>query len=138
MKGKGRQGHAENFKGENNTLLLGAGGGLVYESCPTLATPWTVAHKAPLSMGFPRQEYWRGVPCPPPGDLPDPGIKFWLPALQADSLLSEPQGSPAGPEKQVTCSFTIHVGYVGLAPPAGWAGLPRDENRPCSIWVRSR
>ena len=39
------------------------------------ATPWTVARQAPLSMGFSRQEYWSGVPCPPPGDLPDPGIK---------------------------------------------------------------
>ena len=38
-------------------------------------TPWTVALQAPLSMGFPRQEYWSGLPCPPPGDLPDPGIK---------------------------------------------------------------
>ena len=62
---------------------------LVAQSCLTL---WTVAHQAPLSMEFPRQEYWRGLPCPPPGDLPDPGIKFWLPALQADSLLSEPPG----------------------------------------------
>ena len=39
------------------------------------ATPWTVAHQAPLSMGFSRQEYWSGLPCPPPGDLPDPGIE---------------------------------------------------------------
>ena len=39
------------------------------------ATPWTVAHQAPLSVGFPRQEYWKGLPCPPPGDLPNPGIK---------------------------------------------------------------
>ena len=38
------------------------------------AIPWTVAHQAPLSMGFSRQEYWSGLPCPPPGDLPDPGI----------------------------------------------------------------
>ena len=38
-------------------------------------TPWTIAHQAPLSMRFPRQEYWSGLPCPPPGDLPDPGIK---------------------------------------------------------------
>ena len=38
-------------------------------------TPWTVAPQAPLSMGFSRQEYWRGLPCPPPGDLPDPGIE---------------------------------------------------------------
>ena len=39
------------------------------------ATPWTVAHEAPLSMGFSRQENWSGLPCSPPGDLPDPGIK---------------------------------------------------------------
>ena len=39
------------------------------------ATPWAVAHQAPLSMGFSRQEYWSGLPYPPPGDLPDPGIK---------------------------------------------------------------
>ena len=38
-------------------------------------TPWTVAHQAPLSMGFFRQEYWSGLLCPPPGDLPDPGIE---------------------------------------------------------------
>jgi len=51
---------------------------------------WTVACQAPLSMGFSRQEYWSGLPCPPPRDLPNPGIKFRSPALQADSLPSEP------------------------------------------------
>ena len=45
-------------------------------------------------MEFSRQEYWSGVPCPPPGDLPDPGIKPVAPALQADSLLLSHQGSP--------------------------------------------
>ena len=40
-----------------------------------LATPWTVAHQAPLSLEFSRQEFWSGVPFPPPGDLPNPGIK---------------------------------------------------------------
>ena len=40
-------------------------------------TPWTVAHQAPLSMGFSRKEYWRGLPFPPPGDLPNPGIEPW-------------------------------------------------------------
>ena len=40
-----------------------------------VAILWTVAHQAPLSMGFSSQEYWSGLPCPPPGDLPDPGIK---------------------------------------------------------------
>ena len=63
---------------------------LVAKSCPTLATPWTVARQAPLSMGFPRQEYWSGLPFPPPGDLPDPGIETvalaTTPALEVDSL----------------------------------------------------
>ena len=53
------------------------------------ATPWTVAHQAPLSVGFPRQEYWSGLPFPPPGDLPA-GIKPGSPALQADTLPSKP------------------------------------------------
>ena len=58
------------------------------------ATPWTVALQAPLFMEFSRQEYWSGLPCPSPGDLPDPGIEPVSPALQADSLPSEPPGSP--------------------------------------------
>ena len=45
------------------------------QPCPTLWDPVTVAHQAPLSMGFSRQEYWSGLPCPPPGDLPDPGAE---------------------------------------------------------------
>ena len=44
-------------------------------SVQLFATPWTVAHQAPLSLGFSRQEYWSGLPFPPPGDLPDPGIE---------------------------------------------------------------
>ena len=55
-------------------------------------TPWTVARQAPLSMGFPRQEYWSGLPFPSPGDLPNPGIEPRSPALQADSLPAEPLG----------------------------------------------
>jgi len=47
---------------------------------------WTVAHQAPRSMGFPREEYWRGLPFPSPADLPDPGIEPMSPALQEDSL----------------------------------------------------
>ena len=57
-------------------------------------TPWTVAYQAPLSMGFSRQEYWSGLPFPSPGDLPDPGIESGFPALEADSLTSEPPGKP--------------------------------------------
>ena len=63
---------------------------LVAQSCQTLVTPWTVAHQAPLSMVFSRQEYWSGLPFPSPGDLPDPGIEPGFPALEADSLTSEP------------------------------------------------
>ena len=55
-------------------------------------TPWTVAHQAPLSMGFSRQEYWSGLPFSSPGDLPNLGIKPGPPALQADALTSEPPG----------------------------------------------
>ena len=54
------------------------------------ATPRTVAHQAPLSMGFSRQEYWSGLPFPSPGNLPDPGIEPKSPALRADALTSEP------------------------------------------------
>ena len=58
------------------------------------ATPRTVAYQAPPSMGFSRQEYWSGLPFPPPGHLPDPGIEPRSPALQADTLLSESPGKP--------------------------------------------
>ena len=72
---------------------LSLGGALVTQSCPTLATLWTVARQAPLSMGFFRQEYWSALPFPTPGDLSDPGIEPRSPALQAGSLLSEPPGN---------------------------------------------
>ena len=71
----------------------GGRGGLVAKSCLTLATPWTVALQAPLSMGFSRQEYW--LPFPSPGDLTNPGIEPRSPALQADYLPAEPQGKPS-------------------------------------------
>ena len=55
-------------------------------------TLWTVARQAPLSTGVSRQKYWSGLPCPPPGDLPDPGIEPESPALQVDSLPTELPG----------------------------------------------
>ena len=80
------------IKGEtdSNTIIVQS----LAQSCPTLCNPWTVAHQAPLSMGFSRQEYWSGLPFPSPGDLPDPGIKPRSPALQEDALTSEPPGKP--------------------------------------------
>ena len=57
-------------------------------------TPWTVDCLSPLSMGFSQQEYWNGLSCPPPEDLPNPEIKPRSPTLQPDSLASEPPGKP--------------------------------------------
>ena len=60
-------------------------------------TPWTVAHQAPLSMGFPRQEYWSGLSFPTPGDLPNPGTElrlFHLLPCQVNSLPLNQLGSP--------------------------------------------
>ena len=57
-------------------------------------TPWTAARQAPLSMEFCRQEYFRGLPCPPLGDLPNPATELRSSALHADSLPSEPPGKP--------------------------------------------
>ena len=56
-----------------------------FQLCPSLVTSWTVAHQAPSSMGFSRQEYWGGLPCPPPEDLPDPGIE--PPSLMSPALV---------------------------------------------------
>ena len=72
-----------------------SGGGLVTKSCPTLATPWTVACWAPLTLGLPRQQYWSGLPFPSPENLPNPGIKPTSPVLQVDSLPPEPPGKPS-------------------------------------------
>ena len=58
----------------------------VAKSCLTLCNLWTVAHQAPLSMGFPKQEYWSGLPFPPPGDLSDPGIESTTFALGASKV----------------------------------------------------
>ena len=63
----------------------------------TFVIPWTVVCQASLSMGFPKQEYWSGLPFPSPEDLPDPWIEPMSPvspALQADSLPAEPLGKP--------------------------------------------
>ena len=74
--------HLENWKinndnNSNNTYLTALCS--VTQLCSTLCDPWTVTHQAPLSTGFPRQEYWSGLPFPPPGDLPNPGIESTSP-----------------------------------------------------------
>ena len=62
----------------------------VAQSCQLFVTPWTVAHQSPLSLGFPRQEYWSGLPFPSPGDLPDPGIEPVSLALAGRFFTTEP------------------------------------------------
>ena len=60
----------------------------------SFATPWTVAHQAPLSMGFPRQEHWSGLSFRPPGDRPDPGTEPNSPELAGGFFTTEPPGKP--------------------------------------------
>ena len=79
------------------------------------ATPWTVAHRAPLSMGFSRQEYWSELPFPSPGDLPNPGIEPRS-ALQADPSPSEPPGKP--------CFLIVDTLYKSYSCAPSEAGIP--------------
>ena len=75
-------------------------------------TQWTVACQAPLPMGFSRQEYWGGSPCPPPGDVPHPGIEtvsLMSPTLQAGSL-------PLAPPGKRTCKLLIFSSVQSLSP----------------------
>ena len=82
---------------------------LVTQLCPT---PQTVAHQTCLSMGFSRQEYWSGLPFPSPGDFPDPRIEPRSPALQEDSLLSEPPGKPINFKILKRRKMCDHSGFV--------------------------
>ena len=115
----------------------GAGSGLAQlcqsPSCVRLfAIPWTVAHQAPPSMGFPRQEYWSGLPIHSLGDLPNPGIEPGSLTLLADALSSEPPGKPVAQLMQ-------HLG-------PGWRHLPASPRlcgheppaHPLSAWQSLR
>jgi len=109
-------------------------GGLVTKSYPTLATPWTVACQAPLSMGFSMQEYWSGLPFLSLGDLLNAGIKSRSPALQADSL----PRTPGKPQLYTYIHTYIHsflnilfhyglsqeIGYSFLCQTVGFAVYP--------------
>ena len=72
---------------------------------------YTIACQAPLSMGLPSQEYWGGLPCPPPGNFPNPGIKPWSPTLKADSLPSKP---PDDHYSQLNLSFKKFNAYIAI------------------------
>ena len=63
------------------------------------ASLWAIAHQAPLSMEFSRQEYWSGLPCPPPGDGPNPGIKPRSPALEGEFVTTDPPEKPPYPSR---------------------------------------
>ena len=80
--------------GRKTITNLGSSLALAPKSCLTLATLWTVACQAPLFTGFSRLEYWSGFPCPPPWDLPDPGME--LLSVVSPTLVgsSEPPGKP--------------------------------------------
>ena len=73
------------------------------------AAPQTVARQAPLSMGFSRQEYWSGLSFPSPRGLPDPGIELGSPALQVESLPSEPAGKPLESHTYIETSSMIQL-----------------------------
>ena len=93
-------------------------------------TLWTVVHRAPLPMGFSRQEYYSGLPFPSPGDLPHPGIELTSPSLAGGFFTTEPPGKPLRPFKgQQRNKFG--VGRVGDMP-RGETGLFR-EGLPMSL-----
>ena len=95
--------------------------------------PWTVAHQAPLSKGFPRQKYWRGLPCPSPGDLSTPGTERTPPALAGEFFTIEP------PEK-LSAHFSHSVvsnslwshGLQHTRPPCP-SPTPRDYSNSCPL-----
>ena len=84
-----KNGKLDYSRKENFCLLIES-----HSRIQLFVTPWTVAHQDPLSVGFSRQGYWSGLPYPPLGDLPNPGIKPRSPESQANALPSEPPGKP--------------------------------------------
>ena len=91
-----------------------------------------LAHQAPLSMGFSKQEYWSGLPCPPPGDLPNPGIRSGSPALEADALPSEPPGGEEGEskgERAVQAVINSLCAHQSLEHPERFMESHREEKR---------
>ena len=74
----------------------------------SFATPWTVAHQAPRSVGFHKQEYWNGLPFPPPSVLPDPGIELLSPALAGRFFTTKPPGQPHKYRDELRYTVFVH------------------------------
>ena len=114
----------------------------------SFATPWTVPCQAPLSMGFPRQEYWRGLPFPSPGHLPGPGTEPVSPELAGGFFTTEPAGKPGltksvlkkrlYPEKQVHCiGFSkTALELTRVTDPLG--GHPHSDLEPACVQTLRR
>ena len=86
---------------------------------------WTVAHQAPLSRGFPRQEHWSGLPCPPPGDLPNPGFKtasLTSYALAGKFFTTEPLGKPGEDQGGMQQYSDLMGNWVCPERSWGWGG----------------
>ena len=105
------------FNLSQHQVISGDGGGLVAKSCRTLATPWTVACQAPLSMGFSRQEYWSRLPFPSPRDLPDLGIKL-LSAASLSLLHWKADFRKGAQSQQVEAKMSSCPGGVHSGPKA--------------------
>ena len=105
--------------GENRTLLHWKVKVKSLSRVWLFVTPWTVAHQAPPSMGFSRQEYWSGLTFPSPGDLPNPGIEPRCPSSQADSLSSE----PSKPQIKLHHSHALKSCNGFLLPMSYWTSL---------------
>ena len=76
------------------------------------ATPWSASCQAPLSIGFSREEFWSGLPFPPPGESSHPGIEFVSPALHMDSLPTETLGKPQNSVRLFKKSYVIKYNFV--------------------------
>ena len=88
-------GHMESLRTEHILDKLPSRSAQFLNCVHPFVTPWTVAPQTPLSMEFSRQDYWNGLPFPPPGDLPDPGIKLLSPTLASRFFTAEPSGKPS-------------------------------------------
>ena len=93
------------------------------QSHPTLSDLWTVAYQEPLSMGFSKQEYWSGLPCPPPGDHPNSGTELVPSAFQVNSLPPEPSGKPKSLLTPVKLNKNVFKNWIRMCKSLGQKGL---------------